>query len=318
MPVSGPYFPLQLTSVQRVQTALNNVPPDLVIAASGGAAVSAICNGSKWNATLVKKSALEIDSDTLYEAPGPLVPSFFNWLFTGNVLAHASKRLYAFCEKILENNTKPEIFIGTYCTTNERHTIFSTSDVTTSAIPLLGHEKSDILYLNGNIPAITRALLASAAIPNVLLPVCVIKKDNKVYVDGGVSAPSPWTYIWPLAMGRTGYLKIIYFCSTLTVGLLPFDSLKFFPSWCKEVCVREFMDLEDQFKFRCGSSVTMLEDVDINKIIPYYKASKQAVLIVKPYHQQGRYNFSIFHYCGKSITNIMDRFKNISYRLLYV
>ncbi len=315
MPVSGPFFPLQLTSLYLVQKAINNSVPDLILATSGGGAVSAIGQSAGWNADEIWKVAEKFDSTDIFEKPSCLAPAFFNWAFTGSLMC-MSRNIYKLCDKFLTGKTQsPEIIFGTYCKNTNSHHLFSSVSKERGRF-----EKDDssttITFLDGDIPSIARALMASAAVPNVIDPVCILPNSNWQFMDGGISAPSPWSSLWESIVSRPGDLKIIYFISTMTIGISPFKTLDIFYRLYREFCMREHVDLIFAFKNRCKAKSKLFVELETSKLeeaIKIYKSSKEAVLLTIPAHKRDYYNFSMFNFKGKELQSIMRRFGEITY-----
>jgi predicted acylesterase/phospholipase RssA len=325
LPISGPYFPLQLTGLHRIQQALQDQDlrgetpaPDLVLASSGGAVVGALGIGASWRPVDLLKRASMLSASELYTKPSPVLPSIFNWLLTGAVMVPA-RAVYRVGQRNLYGRVgmpgTAEFVVGTYCPQTHSAHLFSGVQRGAGVLPI-GAVNT---YLGDDWEAMTRAVVASAAVPQLVRPVRVVKNNLRTYQDGGIYAPSPWSSVWHDVLGRPGALKLVYFVSTMICNDPAFSIMATVAAMVNSSSSREAADLIGAFRMRCearGTEVRSEIYSDPAVAVQAYTAAAEAVLVVRPYPDARRYNFNLFKFSGPQLASVMMRFKDIKYEVV--
>jgi len=317
--VSGPFFPLQLSTLRLVQKEIDNAVPNLVFGSSGGAIVGTLGLACGWNDENLFNLAGELNSSEFIEPS--IVPPFWNWLLTG-ALVTPSSNIYLFIERILKGKLvsgSTELIYGTHCVESRKHVMISSKSKSDSLISKIDYKdwnNHSIIYADYEVSTLTRGLLASCALPNLFDPICIIKGSRQCYMDGGISAPSPWSTFWEPVVSRPGNLKIIYFVSTNVSGVSPFCSLDAFYRMVHNMCSREYRDVLMAFRMRAvqkNKESVELRTENIKDAAKRYLEYQEAVMVCIPSHDPNYYNFSMSNFTGKEIQHIMLSFKKIQY-----
>jgi predicted acylesterase/phospholipase RssA len=325
LPISGPYFPLQLTGLHRVQLALQDLDlrgetqaPDLVLASSGGAVVGALGIGAAWRPADLLKRASTLSASELYAKPSPILPSLLNWLLTGAVVVPA-RTVYRVGQRNLRGRLGvsgvAEFVVGTYCPQTHAAHLFSGACRGSGVLP----EGSVNTYLGSDWEAMTRAVVASAAVPQLVPAIRVVKNNLHTYQDGGIYAPSPWSSVWRQVVGHPGRLKIAYFVSTMISNDPAFSCMATLAAMVNSSSSREAADLVSAFRMRCesrGAAVTSEIYIDPAAAVQSFKAAREAVLVIRPYPDVRKYNFNLFGFTGAQLASVVVRFKDIKYEVV--
>jgi len=287
--------------------------PNLILGSSGGAIVGTLGQGANWNAEKLYELAGNFSSDKLIAKS--LVPSFFNWLFAGSAVMISSS-LQDYCKSILQNKIDIEMIYGAHCRETGKHVLFSSATKEGSIFQVNSADWKgyEMIFLDNNIDKIARSLMATTSLPNVFDPVCV--KSKETYIDGGISAPSPWSSLWESIITKPGKLKIIYFVSTNISGVSPYRSLDAFYRMVHNMCSREYRDVLTAFRIRSLQKNIKYNEIhtkDLVEAVNKYKQMEEAVLICIPTHDPSRYNFDFTYFHGKELQSIMLKFNSVSY-----
>jgi hypothetical protein len=212
--------------------------PDLVLASSGGNVAAYLAMVSGWSSSAIANNMRAVKSSIFVQ---PWTPSFLpTWVmypFTQSVYRNGSGMEELFTSMYTPISIKQtEIWSGTYntisqksrlfCNLSEENSFIKASSIT-HRIPL--YDSDSMVYLDGDIVKISKAVHASAAIPIVTEGVYI---DSIKYSDGGVSYSSPLVPISEhLKKSVDKYLKVpspckkviqmFYFCSYDMEQLFP-------------------------------------------------------------------------------------------------
>lgn len=316
LPISGPYFPLQLTALYLLQGAFGTIGPNLILGSSGGAIVGALGLGAGWDAQNIRDSAGRLSAKELYVKTGPYLPNTVNWLLTGAVML-PSTNVYEVGRRILKDRLKQqsELVVGTYCIQTHTVHLFSGRGPHDSHLP----EGTIHTYLDGDWECMTRALVASAAVPCIIPPIKVKRNSPLTFQDGGVYSPSPWSSVWRQVISRPGRLKLVYFVSSMDVPIPAFNTLEPLVRLVNNASLRELADIQDSFRMRLnsqGSGSEMRSFTQIQEAVQAFMTANEALLIIKPFHERRRYNFDLFGFVGKELLGVVDRFRDFEFEVI--
>lgn len=319
LPVSGPYFPLQLTALCLFQH-LTRAAPELVLASSGGGVVAALGFGAGWQAPEIRRRAGRLSAAQLYAKAGPLVPDLITWGLVGN-LRYPTPRIYAVGEEAFGGRLGPgappqgtELVLGTYCVQERNARLFSSAPAPSTWTA----GTQGVTHLQ-DAPSMTRAVLASAAVPFVLPPVRVEPRRPRTYVDGGVYAPSPLSSMWPRFAGAWP-LRAVYFVSTAETPPPFLGALAPVVEIMDAAAAREAADAADAFRqnaARDGLPTATLRTADPREAAARWMEAPSALLTVIP-RPKHTYAFDLFGFSGDALLGVLDRYRDFEYVLLYV
>lgn len=233
LPISGGAFPVQLGllsilfDVYKINkptfTGSRNYSPDLILGASGGNVSGYIGMAGDWYYEGICRIVENIDSNMFIRSWWPddldFIPTWFLTIFTGTIFrpGYGPENLLsvAFPGKLIENN---EILTLAFNSTKYVPQIFSNKSKETSILPTISETDKllfnlkDIQYLNGNVQEISKACMASAAIPIVTQSQVI---NNEKYDDGGLTAASPLSILteemYNIITKNNKLLHLIYF-----------------------------------------------------------------------------------------------------------
>lgn len=184
LPVSGGRFPNQMGFMSML---MENFPPDLILASSGGNAASYLCLAANWEIERLEMLIEFVRSDLLIPPGFRLLP----W----TILRGKTQTLDDFFQYYFTDDqvTKTEIWSGTYNLTRQKTHLFCNLRQSKSVLRQAHFDRTKFnclpnTYLAGNVNMILKASLASAAIPFYLPEVHI---NGEWYVDGGTSYASP-------------------------------------------------------------------------------------------------------------------------------
>ena len=303
LPISGPFFPIQLLSLVELQTAANGTFPRMVLGSSGGAIVSLLGAAGHWNAAEIRRVASTFDSSKIFHRPSNFLPGIINWSMVGSLIMPAASA-YDWVATHLDVDFEklPEHIIGTYCIDTFSPALFSTRMQSSSYFS----ENEIEAYCGGDLKTLTRAAMASAAIPEILPPVKVLADSTRKYVDGGLFSPSPWSSVWSDVVRNTNQLKIIYFISTISVPNPLFGLVTPLLSLVDSMCIRESIDLLEQFRNKAGHALTRLEFSTVSEAYAVFKSKSQALMFIRPKTHEHVYSFDMTSFTGQQLTRVLD------------
>lgn len=308
IPVSGPYFPLQLAELYRVRLTATDTP-DLVMCSSGGSIAAVIGSSSNWTASSILANSEKIAASDFIKKVSPIVPNIFNWLLTG-IMYVPSRTIPSSINTLISNmSTSTELLIGTSTKENGDEAVFSTKTAGSGS----SFSGSAIKRATTN-QQIYRAIAASCSIPHATPGV---KIDDTVYQDGGLYAPSPaTTQLWDYVsnhLSTAGYkIKIVYYVSsTKPTGTI--DALNPVMQMIHSSCSRETILMERLFKSLVTGSVTERTYTDVSAATAVYAAANNALMIISP--RLSNYSFDLFSFTGKHVKQITSDFQSFSIKL---
>jgi predicted acylesterase/phospholipase RssA len=211
-PVSGGGFPAQLQQILYVTSEKSKAffdetenkssfyIPDLCMGTSGGNISLYISISGGWTEggikRVIKSMSPEMFSQTWWPGPLSIIPTWVLGIFEGAVYKPgygAENLLKAF------NNTESiqeiEMWNTAFNKDQKRTGLFCNKSSKNSFISPFTYSSFDfktmpLKFFDGDISKISRSVIASASIPYLFKPVEI---DNEMYIDGGVSYPSPLT-----------------------------------------------------------------------------------------------------------------------------
>lgn len=312
MPISGPFFPIQLLGLGEFQRASGGIVPTLVLGTSGGAVTALLGVAGNWNATYIRNVVRHFNSSDLCYTPSKYMPGVINWFLVGSLIL-PSPSAYTWMKKYLniDFERQPEIIIGTYSPDTYTPALFSTRTDQTSRF---GNGLIEA-YCGGDLRLLTRATLASVSIPELLPSVKVVEGSTKKYVDGGLYSPSPWSILWPQIMQTTRALKLVYFISTLTIPNPQFRVMAPLFSLVDSMCIRESMDILDQFRMRIGRDPVRTTYDSADSAYARFRIESQLVMFIRPKDHTHEYHFDMTSFTGHQILTIMNARHFLTYEI---
>lgn len=306
LPISGSFFPVQ---IRLLTDWLRVIPgaPKLCLGSSGGAIVSSFGISGDWDPDQILTNASTFNSSDIVKSPCPAFPPLVNWFITGNVVIQTSNSL-SFARRLLSDKLGgTELVIGTYESSSGNPRLFSTKSKTNSVLPSI----SRCTYLDGNLKDISKALMASAAVPLIMPEVKVLRDEKVMFSDGGMFAPSPWSSVWMNILENTA-LKIVYFVPGMLRTRHAFEVLNVVRGVLDSSYIREIADLAEHFLLRgCTLKTTSV----IAEVKTTYESSRECLVIIKPLFKN--YVFDMLSFTGKDILHVVNSNMNIEFDVYY-
>lgn len=210
--ISGGGFPAQIQQIlfytQEKQTAFNDKTeqisdwymPDLCMGTSGGNVALYIALSGNFTEggikRVISKLSPEMFSQTWWPEPMSFIPTWVLGVFEGAAYrpGFGAKGLLAAFNNF-ENIQDIEMWNTAYNKTQKKTGIFCNKGSSETFISSFTYSPFEfktlpLKYLDGDITAISKTVIASASVPFLFKPVVI---DNEEYIDGGVTYPSPLT-----------------------------------------------------------------------------------------------------------------------------
>lgn len=312
MPISGKYFPLQLTALYLLQLAAGDKPPKASLCSSGGAAVSAVGYGASWKAERIRTLAGTVSGRDFFIKPTFMIPELAAWFIMGYTVI-PSPNIFDLGKKFYGNSIgvegKTELICGAYCKNTFKLELFSTATETHSMFTSahIDHHLGD----GQRVPEMILATLASAAVPLVVPPIRVFMDSKKIYSDGGIYSPSPWSVLNHNIMAAYAPairpFKLVYFASSVEPVITSYATLDPIFRMIGAVSNVEIANLIEHFKATVGSTLDVVYS-SISDAYVQFNASRVALMVIKPIHGEN-YNFKTFDFSGTLLQRIMDTFR---------
>jgi predicted acylesterase/phospholipase RssA len=211
-PVSGGGFPAQVQQIlyvtsekskafnDKTQNISDYYIPDICMGTSGGNVSLYLAISGSWSEGGIKRVISSLSpsmfSRTWWPGPLSIVPTWVLGIFEGAVYKPgygAENLLRAF--NTVESIQSVEMWNTAFNKDAKRTGLFCNKSYKDTFISPFTYSSFDfktlpLKYLAGSISKIARSVIASASIPYLFKPVEI---DGEMYVDGGVTYPSPFT-----------------------------------------------------------------------------------------------------------------------------
>jgi hypothetical protein len=275
--------------------------------------------GAAWQPAELRKCAAALNAGELYVKPSSVLPNMVNWLLTGAVVI-PTPGVYRLGRKNLEGRVGAgegvaELVIGSYCPQTQKAHLFSGTHADQGLLPPGAIDT----YLGSDWRAMTRAVIASAAVPHMVPPIRVMTNSRYTFQDGGLYAPSPWSSVWNHVIEFPGPVKIVYFVSTMTTPVLTFSMFEPLVALINSSSAREASDAVEAFQVRCrgrGLQTRSTAHEAAAEAAVAYTLASEAILIVRPYPDKDRYSFDLFGFKARNLLEIFDRFHALRYEVV--
>ena len=270
LPVSGPQFPLQLFTIRKLSKAAVELGqetafiPDGVLASSGGTVASILGIGARWNYRKLDQLLYVVSSEKVFSSWAYGVPGYVNILTVGSIFT-VPTNINTLITDIIPTKRMlfdTELVIGTFNTQLRIDTNFSTWTTDTTL-----YTRDSVAYCDYNFEAITKASVASFALPFVLPPEKITTSDGNdyTYQDGGLYAPSPYTSLGTKLMTNVDefdvldppFLKFIYFVSCINAEYTQIFFLRPISDLINSACIREIDMIIQQFIVRVPNHIVL-------------------------------------------------------------
>ncbi len=244
LPVSGTAFTRQLAFLIMLSKASKliggpkSLKPDVALGSSGGNISAYIAYAADWDHNNINEIINLFDSETFLTSwEHYLLPNWVYFLIAKSLFSagYGFERIFRMWFGGRSAKEGVEIWTGTVDKDKHVHQLFTNKPkghtVLTprtvcggSSGPLLA-ESAEIVYMDGDIKAISDITRASASIPFLVNPVCF---QGRNYSDGGGIYASPFSVFSSnlMTLSDTRTLRLIFFSSS-NVDCIPESSISF-------------------------------------------------------------------------------------------
>lgn len=195
LPVSGGAFVTQLAILKHLCDV--EYRPNITLASSGGNVAAYVASCSDWKSQGIDRVSNELNSTYFAKCWHPLsCIAYFVGFLSGNLYKRGSGPEQFIRDNFHEDDImKDEIWTGTYNHIKKKIRLFCNKNKSVLNMELVDLALTQCLahvYMHGDVPLISKVLIASASIPTVVPPQKItINNEEEEYVDGGVAGASP-------------------------------------------------------------------------------------------------------------------------------
>lgn len=286
------------------------------MASSGGAVAATLGALGRWRPGPMLEATRPLKGSMFFTPPSTCLSSLANLALAGTAY-FPNPSAYALGRAAYEAPAHTETIIGTY--NIDRHTkhLFSTATPDTT----LFHGEIDSA-LGNDYRTLTRAVMASAAIPLISAPVRVLAHGTSTFQDGGVYSPSPLSCLRETLFSTPRRLKLIYVMSNAP-EVSPRSILRIVDAFARLLAAASQREVDDAiaaFRRRAldqGHTTMSLSSENLSDAITLWRSSREALLIVKPLVYNTPYYFNPHEFQTGTLSNVMQRYRLFAYELVY-